>query len=222
MTTNFLRTIDLFVYPIHMRIKDKIKIKSLFGGILSIIMVVSIGVITFFIGRDIIERKNPYTYDQDKSTLFPNINLNKSSFPIAMSLGGRNGSLFKDGSYLTIQAIYHQGVGSGEFMNLVNSTVLDLKICKLDDFPSISSDLERRLKSEKYWCIENFNLNIQGYWSHPSINFLEIQIKMCDYDLTPNYCKSRETMRKTIANKKLLLGFLMINNDVDVREYTNF
>ena len=84
---NFLKYFDLYGSQIKIYINNKDKIKTDLGGIFTILTIIFIVIFTWYIGKDIIYRQNPFTYQQlESSNKYFENNITSNSFPIALSI----------------------------------------------------------------------------------------------------------------------------------------
>ncbi len=99
----FIKKVDLFGQHLNLYLKDKGKIKSNLGGVASIILILIILITSWFLGNDIIYKENPFTNEQRLvNSTFPNITLNKSTFPLSVAIVDWKMMFIDDPTYVSI------------------------------------------------------------------------------------------------------------------------
>jgi hypothetical protein len=64
MKNSFLKIIDLFGEPVKMNFDDRETIRTKLGGFFTILCPIIVTVFSWFIGKDIIYKVNPFYYQQ--------------------------------------------------------------------------------------------------------------------------------------------------------------
>jgi hypothetical protein len=168
---------DFFGQGINLTINKMTKAKTIFGGILSILLVIMVSFLFFFYAEDLLYRQNPLTSNElQMMKKFPNITLDKFSFPFSVSLLNKENEMIYKPKYFKYQFNYIYGDTSN---SQLNSLPLKVKNCGSDDFPLISNEQFENLNLNNTLCIENQNLTISGSMTEKSISFISIKISIC-------------------------------------------
>jgi len=94
---------------VNLKIDTKDKLNTEFGGFMTIITFISVFILAWFIGKDLVYHENPNSFQQRSiSTKTSNITLNQDSFPISISVYSINSEILNDPTYFTIEFIYQK------------------------------------------------------------------------------------------------------------------
>jgi hypothetical protein len=217
----FLKNIDMFGQYLQLYIKDKGKIKSDLGGVITIIMIIVISIFSWFLGNDIIYKENPFSFEQIYINSFYNIQtINRKTFPFSIAIMDFNGYPLYDPSYLQLRLnmvnITYDPLTSKQKTNYKH---IDLKPCTLDDFDGLSFDSFESLSLNKTYCPIGMNETLHGYWGQSEIVHLKIDTVVCDNSINSN-CKPIQEIEKYIANNSLNMNIFFYDTAVSLKNYS--
>jgi hypothetical protein len=126
-----------------MKLTEKDKIKSCFGGLLTISTVIILLVLTWYIDNDIIYKSSPFTYiDQQIFETYPSFNLTRETFPMAIMILDRFGRPFHNESIVNIQLrrvmIVVDPVTKQKMP--LEDKLIELENCRPEHFPKINAE----------------------------------------------------------------------------------
>ena len=124
MMFNLIERMDLFGQNIDFKINGQSKSKTLFGGILSMLMIILLIVFLFISSEDVLYRKNPQIAVQNNVLeTIPEIISNKDNFPVSVSLTGNSNDAINKPEYFRIKFYIMSGETSTEIpLNELNTT----------------------------------------------------------------------------------------------------
>lgn len=216
-----LKLLDFYGEKIQLNINNKTTGQTNLGGILFLLTIILLGFSSWFIGKDIYFKKNPVNNQQTIiSGNYPQVNLNRSSFPIAVSLADFDGFFIEDPRYLQIKFLYYEYSTVDGSLNLLNSSSLEADKCKYEDFPNLDRTFFDNYKMYKFLCPQK-PINLHGYWSEPSMNYLSVTVCACDYDMYPDYCATKEDIDKFIATHSININLGILDPIISFDNYEN-
>jgi hypothetical protein len=200
-----LKLIDIFTRDLVLTYKGKDRFKTNFGGILTIILFITIVINGIFIGKDIFLKENPKVIQITKDEKFtPTFRLNKNNTIIKLGLSDDYDDLFFIDSILEIIPILYVQSTNDKNEKIYNEYFLELENCK-----KTKNDLKNSSK-----CIKDMDLYLTGSWIETSIAYLYINIRKCSnetYLLRNNI--------KTDEEKNFLENFIKSLNEYHHSEY---
>jgi hypothetical protein len=154
---------------------------------------------------------------------FPNLNLNTSSFPIAFTIVDFDGAPLKYDSYLTLSmSKVHYKSNSEGIMKKIKSDYIKLRKCEYLDFPDIKKENFDAMGLNLGVCPENFNVNINGYWSTPELTFLEVYLNMCNPEINLlSTCKNQTEIENFISSTAASITFFFQDTQILLDNYSN-
>jgi hypothetical protein len=176
---SYICLIDIFGQGIQLKIDKNTKSKTIFGGIMSIFMIVLLSVFFYFNAQDVLYKTNPQiSVEQQINSNSPDLILDQSSFPISFSLTNYGNYRVFNPKYFTYSLVYSFGETSAEYTEDVH---LNMTQCTKDYFPNIPEQKFFDQQLDKNLCIENQNVSLLGSWQGGSlyIKFMKISISMC-------------------------------------------
>jgi hypothetical protein len=210
-----IRKFDFFGEYFIFEIDKQSKFKSTFGGLASIISVISISVLSLFFCKDIYLRANP-TSSTTQEILLQSVVQFKTIFPV-LSFHSDNGIPIKDPlSYIsfTINRIDISASSNNNFEEIQDYKPI---YCDFDQIKKEThGDLFEVLKDNgiKYFCVNNYdNLFFKNGFTETDSSFIDIRFSPCDE--TKRKCA--DDMNKVLSNRYITARF--INSYVDIRNY---
>ena len=186
---------DLFGKEIGLYHKGKSEKNTWIGLIFTIFQIILVCFFFIFklvrmIARKDLEFYDTYAYDEE----IPSINITNESFYGAFSVGG-----FIDENIYYIKAQYVSGVKNGDIWN---NTYKDLEIetCNIEKFGEKHRELFKDEPLNKYYCLKNANLKLEGYSYLKSFAYINLKVFPCvnqtkdgrackDYNIIYNFFK---------------------------------
>lgn len=185
--TKKMKNIDFFAEPVKIMLNKQNTIQTSIGGFFTIFTILLVFLFTWFMGRDIIYKQNPFSYTQTNiADKFRSMNITKKTFPFSFILTDDNNVPLFDYSYFSIKLYYLEFELNSEnnIYELLSKTEIKTKSCEYGDFPIINKDLFDNAQLGSTLCIKekNFEYNLKGYWNEAKLNFLQINIEQCKED----------------------------------------
>lgn len=227
---HFLSSIDLFGNPIKMNIKNKTVMKTSFGGILTVNLLLLILIMTWFIGKDIMYKQVPFSYQQTSINLASeSININNYIFPLAFKISDMNSQPVIDPNLFNLTFTYFQYKFDSNAKQLQIHSELDLPmhLCNYSDFPYVPPAVIDQTTFKTNFCPQYLNFNLSGSWSEDHLSFLQIKLKKCNSKVS-NSCAPKEVIDNLISDKGISMSInsfyniLAINNYKEPISYTLF
>jgi hypothetical protein len=199
---NFLHNFDIFGKPVQMYLNDNHHTKSNSGAILSILLYIIVIITAWFLGKDLVYKENPISYQYTAQTLkYQKLDMTKENFPLAFQIQDTSGSLQFDPK-LAIVKMDIFTITYTEAQSNMLVTPVPLQNCKSSDFPMWDEDYFNSTGLSGWQCPEFQNISIYGYWSENELQFVQAYVAYCDYDSTPDYCYSKEEIESYIKGIK--------------------
>jgi hypothetical protein len=215
-----LKIIDIFADGINLSLAGETSFQTIFGGLLTLITILIVAVFSWLIGKDIYYKEKPFFYQQSLTlTENPEIILNYTSFPLAIQMTDINSNVVSIDKYLKLSLQFlNLELNNGVF-EIKENRELKLKSCEKNQLPTIDQKTFDNLFFSNFFCPIDWDLKLHGYWSESSLSYLSIQVFMCDYELTPEYCKNKEEIEEFIGKNKINLSLYMLDYQVSVTNY---
>jgi hypothetical protein len=215
-----IKYLDIFGEKVKIYINRKESIQSTLGGILTIIMFSLLATATWLIGKDIFFKKSPFSYQESlKRTNYPSLNITRQSFPFGIQATDFNSVILNDETYINMKVNYREyRVDDKGVYYLAKETELQLERCQYHHFPVLTKEEYNNASLDQYSCLKDESINLFGYWSESSMNYLEIALNMCN-PLDRSDCKSDEEIAQYIRDTRLNLNIIYLNPFL---ENTNF
>jgi hypothetical protein len=211
-----LQSIDLFGQKVKIYVGKKEVHNSAFGGLLTLLMLLSLSIFTWLIGKDLIERKNPLSYQQSLlTTKYPIINLPHSLFGITVT--SWDGKVLKNDTIFSIDVkMYKFKTDDGGTYYPDEIVSLPMEPCEPQHFPQMTEDELKSTHLDLFMCLKNTgNISLFGYWIEQSVNYIEITVSLC---VGPG-CASDDQIRDYIYNTKLSLNMISFQPLIDNKDY---
>ena len=116
MVLDLFKVCDLYGKTFQFTVFKKELYKTEFGGLLSILSILSIMCSIIYFGKDFFYRQNPnYIYQASTLPSYPIVNIDNSNFYLSLSIQDFNANILNLSEYIDIQ-VYH-----GVFLNNTSS-----------------------------------------------------------------------------------------------------
>jgi len=137
-----MKNIDFFGEPVKILLNKQSSIKTTIGGYLTILTIIMTLIFTWFIGKDIIYKENPDSYQQkDIFENFQNITINNTNFPFSFTMMDDDSVPLVDFSYLTLklnEITYNLNSTTGNY-DLTGKYSKPVKFCNYSDYPLLTT-----------------------------------------------------------------------------------
>ena len=220
---NIIKFIDLFGHTPSFVVNQELKYKTIFGGILSIIILILGLILLIFFSIDLFARNSP------SINLSTNLEPNPTklyyfdNFEFIIGVNDENLEMVYDESIFNIKAYLYSKKGSDEDF-FSNPIELDLVQCNEVLSTSINYRLFQNINLQNYFCISNKQNNIDineiyinEFWGNN--NFQMIQLRFTECQNTTNYtnCKSHDEIINYLNYKTL--SIYIVDNYVSTQNY---
>lgn len=210
--------IDIFGSNIKLQFKNKDKVSTTIGGILTFVTGISFLIAAYLLGNDVIFRVKPNSYIEN--ILFsktPPVTLDKHTYPLAFVISDGGGYILRNSSIFKIFLKYINYTFD-ENSTYYNTTLIELVNCRRDHFSNITDDIWNSVSASL--CIDNQNITLQGNWGDPIVTYLSLNFFMCDYTNKSNNCGTKKEISDFIDNKKVNLNIYTVDSAVSVSNYS--
>jgi hypothetical protein len=209
-----------------LNINGKKKIHTMLGLVSSALSLILTLVSTWLIGKDLIYKAEPLSYNQEvTSQNYKTVTINSQQFPFALVLGNKVTYILYDENFLNITLNYYNMENNSEGRpEIKNITFFKFRFCELKDFPSMDKESFVRNGFQTYYCLDYGNMtgfNLQGYWGEESLSLLQVRVAKCDYDLFPDFCHSKAEIDEYISSNAINFGVMSLDYDIDVSNFTS-
>jgi hypothetical protein len=216
---NLITKIDMFGQGIKLRIHKRVESKTLFGGILSNIMIILLLLMFLFEANDVVYKQNPQiSLEQQVLLKAPNLTLDSFTFPIAASLTANTNV----GLYLPKYFNYSAYLIYGETSDELKTKYFNLISCKKEFFPNILQEQYDNLLLDNGFCIENQNQTIVGSWSDSFISYLSFKISLCvNSTVNNNDCAPIEEIMSFLNTTSYFWNLYYQNTNINCEDAEN-
>lgn len=196
------------------------RLKSTFGGLVSLIV---IGVVLFFVwylGYDIVYKQNPIVLMKEENLPISNQHqFNNHTAFIGLLVEnedvGKVDDLFKILSFSLTHYLYKKNtnLSSDEIWEIESK---EIKLVPCTGYWNFNNSYTDEQLSQ-FLCGENFDYDLGGYWTEDFLNLLVYEIHFCDS--TQRVCLPLEDMKSFVKGKYLNLYFM--DQIVDPTNFNN-
>jgi hypothetical protein len=214
--SNCLNFIDVFGEKVKIYINNRETVTSSLGGALTIIMLGLITTATWLIGKDIIYKQSPFSYQESLvMPNFPELNLSHSNFPIAFAVYDFDDNVVENNTIFKIEVVMNEVVHING-ASFTNSTVLDLIPCENRHFPYLTEEEFTQSTINQCKCLKDDNVSLVGYWSEVLFRFIHVTLSKCVNE--PN-CASNEEIKSYIKNTGINLNIIYFSPFLENTNY---
>lgn len=222
---SIIKKVDLIGINIRFNFQGHYSIKSIFGGLLSILfMVITVSLFLGF-GIDLYQRKNPKTSFNSIISKDVEIKTSNSNFTLAYRLEDTLGQFFNRSEIAYIQVFFFKyfQLNTGEW-RLDNYTISEPVKCS-----SLSNYKEKEVLfsiSLSQWYCFNFDKNITlgGNWAGNFVNGIQINSYQCKSE-SGRKCAPKEdvinSFQNEITSSNLFYSFLYVDSLPTLDDYSS-
>ena len=219
--SKLIRKIDLFGYRFTFEENDNQSYKTTFGGLFTILLIISITIIGFIFGKEIYERKIPIVSFSEEVVQYSRINLTDVPIMFNVKHNGDINSIEELNSKFEFEFILYERL-FGQEESSIRSYFYGLELCNEDSFPAYTQLVADYMKvkedqKETLYCIpETYKYYFQNAMAAPNSTLIYININVCD----PDKDGCIKDFQHEIAEKSLLIKLNFLNSFVDPKNYT--
>ena len=198
MFLKILEEIDFIGSKFHFYQGKSPKRKTIFGGFLTIILIISIIALIIAFGDNFFTRKNPsVTISIENDLKYEFIDLKKEKIFFAFRIEDYDGNYINTTEILYFRIYYYSTEQSDEgvYRKKIKDEYLSYHICNESDFEDIN--LEKNFGI--LYCPELGGKKFGGYWDSPNLYYFEIQVFFCDngtkYSENNSKCTSLDKLK---------------------------
>ena len=227
---NFLRFSDLFGQRFHLYIGYRPKFYTYFGGIITILSIISYVLIFIFLGNEDLKRKNPIS---NTSTVPPSgykqIKFGEEKIYLPWRIIDYDENPINITNIIYPRIFYftvHTDNETGELVTQYN--LIDYKLCNETSMKNLGKEFIIDIPLETLYCIDMENLKVGGSWNSDFLNFIRFDLYMCkdgiDYNESNNKCTSYDKLENIYGGGESIFFELLypivlfqpINKDVPI------
>ena len=197
---NCLRICDIYGQRFHLYIGYKPKFYTYFGGIISIISLISYILIFILLGYDDLKRKNPFS---NTSTVPPsgykNIKFGEEKIYLPWRIIDYDENPINITNIIYPRIFYftvHTDNETGELVTQYN--LIDYKLCNETSMKNLGNEYIIDIPLDTLYCIDMENLKVGGSWNADFLNFIRFDLYMCkdgvDYNESNFKCTSYDNL----------------------------
>jgi len=217
-----IKCFDFYGKGVKFLIEGKTKIKTLMGGYISLLTIFVLVAFSWQVGNDIYFKEKPRNLNEQKiSDNFPKLLINKSNFPMAFSLTDKYKKPIYKEKFIQYELLKYEYKTSEITGYLKLSTVLkiELKTCIPSDFPMISEVGFKEASLGIFYCPNDEDIFVEGFWTEGSMTYMSLSVKKCDYEIHPNFCESKDNIDRYISETLININLITVESTISL---TNF
>lgn len=187
-------------------------IKTKFGGFISAVTIIFLGLLIAGFGQDFFKRTNPILVQSTLSNKqYPEYIINNKNFSFAFRLEDDDGVAINRPElfYTKVSYINTEKDDKGTYVTL-NRIVLETHKCTEEMFYEGSGFVS---ENNNVLCPQFKNISVGGYWDASFVNRFQIEIYQCiEGNFTPDNmpCGSNKDREKVLANKLYFSVFYQV------------
>jgi hypothetical protein len=218
MNLDNIEKIDFLGGQIGFYHNNRLRKRSAFGAIMTVILVIIAVTFSILIGKDFFERLNPkIIHEEVFEDIRPTYTINNKNFSLATRLNNVAGLTIANDRMFYWEAHHYYGNNinnTGEFNLTINK--IPLNKCTEDFFAPNKTFIGHEL----WMCPELDNVKFGGGWLDPDINYLHFKVYECvEGNLNPkNQTCEKKEIAQQIYDDKL---FLSVGLNKKIIEATN-
>ena len=154
------------------------KRKTVFGGLLTIILIISIIILIIAFGNNFFTRKNPsVTISIENDLKYEFIDLKKEKIFFAFRIENYDGNYINESNILYFRIYYYATEErDGVYRQKIYDEYLSYHICNESDYEEIGLGKNFGV----LYCPELGGKKFGGYWDSPNLYYFEIQVFFCE------------------------------------------
>ena len=198
MISKLFEEIDIIGSKFHFYQGKSPKRKTIFGGFLTIFLMITFITLIIIFGSNFFTRKNPsVTMSIDNDLKYEIIDLKKEKVFFAFRIEDYNGKFVNVSEILYFKIFYYSAEEdeNGVYHSKIKSEFLSYHICNDSDY----NDRDLSKNFGILYCPDLGGKKFGGYWDSPNLYYFEIQVYFCEngshYSSNNTKCTSLEKLR---------------------------
>jgi hypothetical protein len=165
----------MFGDPVRLYLNKNKSVKTVFGGSLSILMMVIILIFAWLIGKDILLKENPFSFQQTNLYReFIPAHINATNFPFGITLMDMFNKPVYNESYFSLKLMYFNSTYiEGQGMDTTNIEIPLIK-CNYSHFPQLTNEDFEEIQLQNCYCPLTQNFSLSGFWTEKSLQYIGI------------------------------------------------
>ena len=216
---NFIRFCDIFGILVTFRINNKIKYRSIDGGIATIIFLIYSIFFAIYLGIPFIKRKNiDFIYSNKIVQSQPYINLTDSNFSLAFGIQypiNLSSAINDFEKYFNYSMILKEVIEKTSIKNYP----IELKYCLLSDFNGIINSSFYMNNIDKMFCPvlnNSLNFTLDGLLTDNYYKYIQIEIHLTEYGMN-----NLEELRNILQKYPIEMTLFFIDTGIDYQNRKN-
>ena len=194
---------DIYSKPIGFFYRDKERIGTVFGFVLTIIyLIICLALFAFYtlttINKSDMKVHDSFLYQKDA----PEMKINSSFFYFAFGVENylTGYTRFIDETIYYPRVEYVHKVKDGSIFKIIEKKVLHFERCKSENFGKEYEDLLVNGELNNSYCINDLDLTLSGNFKFDKLSYIQINIHPCVNNTENNYhCKPREVIDEYLS-----------------------
>jgi hypothetical protein len=183
---SLIKSCDLFGEGIHLNIKGEPNLKTVIGGVSTLLTIAILSAATWVMGSDMIFKEQPFTdIHSIPFDIRPFYYLNRTNFPIAFCLQRYDQTVWNIDKYFKMEVL------DWKAFNTNTSSVVksyEFETCTYNHFPNFDRSYLETAGVSKYHCLKNQNISIGGYWDNEYIQYAIVRLRLCNNETDGGTC----------------------------------
>lgn len=204
-----LRKLDFSSQNPQFFIQKESRLKSIFGGTISLTVVSVVLFFVWYLGYDIVYKQNPIVLMKEENLPVSNQHqFNNNTAFIGLLVEnedvGKVDDLYKILSFTLTHYLYKKNSdqSSGEIWNITQN---EIELVPCTGYWNFNNSYTEEQLSQ-FLCGKNFDYDLGGYWTEDFLNLLVYEIHFCDSNIKE--CMPKDYMKSFVKGKYLNLYFM--------------
>ena len=183
----FIKYLDFFSIKFNFYTNNQPNYQNIFGGVMTFIYILCCILVFIFFSYEDLSRINPTSsvseIPEKKAKL---VNLKEEKIWIPFRLVTEEKKFVDHRGYLTIYPYLVEGKYNNEKGMLTKYHLLNLKLCNETSMVNETHNFKIEVPLNELFCIENENISFGGNWNDDYINYIEINLVLCNDEIYYN------------------------------------
>ena len=212
---NTILYFDILSPPPQLRVNTKTSYETIFGGLISILIILVTITANFYFGSQLINKNEPVAVISAKDYEDMDFGINTKEFNIFFAVEDAKYNYYNDPTIFNFTA-YHKNITLDSEGKIVYE-YRDLEIKTCENYYSSSSNLKEGLDRSIFYCLKPDQVRVQGYWGYKVNSFVGVVLNRCQNTTeNNNHCKPIEEI-----NAKILGGVIDIHSQNNILDVNN-
>ena len=202
--------IDFFGIKFNFYTNNQPYYQNSFGGLMYFIYIIICIIIFIVFSYDDLKRLNPTTTESDITEKEPrNIDLNEEKIWVPFRIVNYQNHFINHKGILHIIPYFIEGHYDNNQMDLIYHE-LNYTLCNETEMANMPENYKINVPLDQLYCIEQNNILFGGFWNSKFMNYIEINLYLCDGNIIFNSsdprCKNTDELLKK-QNSSLIFDF---------------